>query len=85
MSHGDDDLEAQRLANYSDAVLRGQLPDAQGIDPLDAAIIRRLASLGAAATPDAAYSRKHDESPVSPYGRLHNLRVRRPRISIRLR
>jgi hypothetical protein len=55
MSRSDDDIEAQRLANYSDAVMRGQPADPQGIDPLDAAIVRRLAALGAAATPDLEY------------------------------
>jgi hypothetical protein len=54
-SDADQELEAQRLADYSDAVRRGRPDLTEGVDPLDAAIIRRLHALGSAATPSAEY------------------------------
>jgi hypothetical protein len=47
-----DDLKAQRLADYSDAVARGERPDPEGIDPVDAALIRDLHALRKDTTPD---------------------------------
>jgi hypothetical protein len=56
MNHdAEEDLEAQRLADYSDAVKRGKARDAEGIDPLDAAIIRRLNALGKSAPSSPRY------------------------------
>jgi hypothetical protein len=51
----EEDLEAQRLADYSEAVRRGQPDDLRGIDPRDAAIIRRLQALGGSKMPSADY------------------------------
>ena len=47
-----DDLKTQRLADYSDAVARGERPDPEGIDPVDAALIRDLHALRKDITPD---------------------------------
>jgi hypothetical protein len=47
-----DDLKAKRLADFSDAVARGENPDARGIDPVDAALIRDLHSLKRDMSPD---------------------------------
>src|SRR3954447_23199555 len=50
-----EELEALRLADYSEAVKRGKNLPFEGIDPLEAAIIRRLDALGRASTPSPAY------------------------------
>jgi hypothetical protein len=51
----EEELKAQRLADYSNAVKRGR-PEASGdVDPLDAAIVRRLNALGNNARPSAEY------------------------------
>jgi hypothetical protein len=50
-----DELEAKRLADYSDAVLRGQPWNDRGIDPRDAEIIRQLHALGTSYLPSSDY------------------------------
>src|SRR5215211_7657459 len=47
-----DDFKAKRLADFSDAIARGENPDARGIDPVDAALIRDLHSLRRDMSPD---------------------------------
>jgi hypothetical protein len=50
-----DELEAKRLADYSDAVLRGEPWNDRGIDPRDAEIIRDLHALGTSYMPSSNY------------------------------
>jgi hypothetical protein len=47
-----EDLKTKRLADYSDAIARGERPDPEGVDPVDAALIRDLHALRKDTTPD---------------------------------
>lgn len=57
MADDDDtnDIEAKRLADYSEAVRRGQLWNDRGIDPRDAEVIRQLHALGSSYMPSSKY------------------------------
>jgi hypothetical protein len=50
-----DEIEAKRLADYSDAVLRGEPWNDRGIDPRDAEIIRQLHDLSTSYMPSSEY------------------------------
>jgi len=50
-----DEIEAKRLADYSDAVLRGEPWNDRGIDSRDAEIIRQLHDLGTSYMPSSEY------------------------------
>jgi hypothetical protein len=52
-----DDQEARRLSDYSDAILRGETPDARDIDPEDAELIRKLHQAGRSVKPDPQLER----------------------------
>jgi hypothetical protein len=48
---GDDQAE-KRLADYSDAIARGETPNDRGIDPIDAALVRELHRVGRSVKPN---------------------------------
>lgn len=61
---GDNMKRAQRLADYSDAVKRGEPDDAHDVDPFDAAIIRRLHALGSAQYPSPEFLARAQQPPA---------------------